>query len=74
MERTRDGAPSKIRGGKGVPRSPGSTASSLTAQGVGKSTQRRAVVEEDGGLEGGRDGSSVRLADLGSADGESGRH
>ena len=72
MERKRDGAPTKIRGGKGVPRSPGSTASSLTVQGVGKSAQRRTVVEEDGGLQGGRDGPSVRGADLGSADGELG--
>ena len=70
MERKGVGASGKIRGGKGVPRSPGSAASSFTAQVMGESTRRRSVGAETGGLEGGRSGSDGRFADLGSADGE----
>ena len=70
MERKGVGASGKIHGAKGVPRSPGSAASSLTAQVVDESTQRRSVAEKTGKLEGGRNGSDGRFADLGSADGD----
>ena len=62
MERTGVRASSKIRGGKGVPSSPGSAASSLTAQVVGNLIRTWPVAEENGGVVG---MGHLQMADLG---------
>ena len=49
--RNKDDISGKIHGGKDVSHSLGSAASSLTTQGVGKTTRRLPAAEETGGLE-----------------------